>query len=271
MPRFLSLLLVLGSISLSAQAGRAPQIESIRQDQLRADLFFLASDGLQGRLTGTATNAVAADWILSRFERLGLAPGGHNGSFEHRFQLMTGSLAEGNTASILPTGGRGPRTDLRVLQDFYPLRISGSGEVEADVVFAGFGIVSPERRHDDDKDAVQGRVALVLDREPGVNDPASPFDGVVTSEAGQAIRKALAAQAKGAVGVIVVEDVHNQTGPPSNFAAQASGYWPSTPPRIEAYTLMKWASQVRIPVVQVSAAVGEARSEERRVGKECRL
>lgn len=258
MPRWLSVLLVILSVSLSAQTGRAPQIESIRQDQLRADLFFLASDGMQGRLTGTATNGLAADWILSRFERLGLTPGGHNRSFEHRFQLMTASLADGNAASILPAGGHGVRSDLRLLQDFYPLRICGSGEVEGDVVFAGFGIVSPERHHDDYRDAVQGKVALILDREPGLNDPASPFDGVVTSEAGQVIRKALAAQAKGAVGLIVVEDVHNQSGPPSNFAAAAAGYWPPTPPRIEAFTLMKWASQVRIPVVQVSVPVGEA-------------
>ena len=59
-----------------------------------------------------------------------------------------------------------------------------------------------------------------------MNDPASPFDGVVTAEVAQPIKKVLAAQEKGAVGVIFVEDVHNQTGPPSNFQAQAANYWP---------------------------------------------
>ena len=45
-----------------------------------------------------------------------------------------------------------------------------------------------------------------------MNDPASVFDGVVTAEVAQPIRKVLAAQEKGAIGVIFVEDVHNQTG-----------------------------------------------------------
>ena len=81
------------------------------------------------------------------------------------------------------------------------------------VTFAGFGIVSPEREHDDYRDAVRGRIALILDREPGVNDPASPFDGVVTAEVAPPLKKVLAAQEKGAVGVIFVEDVHNQSGP----------------------------------------------------------
>jgi hypothetical protein len=39
-----------------AQA-KAPQNESIRQDDLRADLFFLAGDSLRGRLTDTERTA----------------------------------------------------------------------------------------------------------------------------------------------------------------------------------------------------------------------
>src|SRR4029453_10501030 len=128
---------------------------------------------------------------------------------------------------------------------------------KAPVVFAGFGIVSPERGHDDYRGGVSDRIVLVLDREPGVNDPASPFDGVVTAEAAVPIKKVLAAQEKGAVGVIFVEDVHNQTAPSSNFDGKAANYWPATPPRLERYTLKSWSDQVRIPVVQVSAAVAE--------------
>ena len=102
------------------------------------------------------------------------------------------------------------RWELRAGEEFYPHRFSANAAVEAQVTFAGFGIVSPERKHDDYAEAVRGRIALVLDREPGVNDPASPFDGVVTAEAAQPIRKVLAAQEKGAVGVLFVEDVHNR-------------------------------------------------------------
>ncbi len=236
-----------------AQSGRAPAIESILQSELRADLFFLSSDAMRGRLTNTPTNFLAADWIRSRFERLGLEPGGHGGTFDHRYNLMTAALADGNEA-VVHSGES--QWQLGLGQDFYPHRFSASGDLAGELVFAGFGIVSPERNHDDYKAAVSGKIALVLDREPGVNDPASLFDGVVTSEVGQPSRKVLAAQEKGAIAVVFVEDVHNQSGP-SSFAAQAANYWPPTPPRIERYTLMTWAEKIHIPVVQVSAAVAQ--------------
>jgi hypothetical protein len=250
-------LIITASLSApGAQSARAPQIESINAAEMRADLFFLASDAMQGRLTNTPTNGLAADWVLSRFERLGLRPAGHGG-YEHRYGVMTASLVDGNAMRIGELPASGTRWDLGVGEEFYPHRFSANAAAEAPVTFVGFGIVSPERAHDDYRDAARGRIALILDREPGVNDPASPFDGVVTAEVAQPIKKVLAAQEKGAVGVIFVEDVHNQTGPASNFHAQATNYWPASSPRVERYTLKSWSDKVRIPVVQVSAAVAE--------------
>jgi Zn-dependent M28 family amino/carboxypeptidase len=237
--------------ALLAQGGRAPAIDAIKQSEMRADLFFVSSDAMRGRLTNTPTNLLAADWVRARFERLGLQPGGHNRTFDHRYSLMTAAPGDGNAVTVESGSGS---WSLGLNQDFYPHRFSASGTVQGDVVFAGFGIVSPERSHDDYKNAVAGKIVLILDREPGVNDPASLFDGVVSSEPGQPLKKVLAAQAKGAIGVIFVEDVHNATGSTS-FATQAAFYWPDTPPRIERYTLMTWAEQIHVPVVQVSPAV----------------
>jgi Zn-dependent M28 family amino/carboxypeptidase len=242
----------------TAQSGRAPQIESITERELRADLFFLASDAMQGRLTNTPENAIAADWVLSQFEGLGLKGGGHGGSLEHRYSLMTASLGDGNTMQVgAPTAVI--HRAARVGEDFYPHRFSANATIARSLTFVGFGIVSPERGHDDYGDALdgRGRIALILDREPGVNDPSSVFDGVVASEAAQPIKKVLAAQAKGALGVIFVEDVHNQSGPAPNFQAQAANYWPALPPRVERYTLKAWSDRVRVPVVQVSRALAE--------------
>lgn len=252
--RFIAVIAAAAVVSVGAQGqGRAPQLDSIREDQLRADLFFLAGDSMLGRLTDTPTNGIAADWIRSRFERLGLRPGGNVG-FEHRYQLMTASLSEPNEMSIETAG---VRQSLRPGVDFYPHRVSASATAKGAVVFAGFGIVSPERGHDDYKDAVRGHVALVLDNEPGADDPESVFDGVVRSEASSPVHKAIAAERAGAVAVLMVEDANNQTGPPANFAAQATAYWPDPAPRIERYTLMSFADRVHIPVVQVSRAVAE--------------
>jgi Zn-dependent M28 family amino/carboxypeptidase len=259
--RQLSLVPLCGLLLLSAptaQSARAPQIESITERELRADLVFLASDAMQGRLTNTPQNAIAGDWVLSQFDGLGLRGSGHGGSFEHRYSLTTASLGDGNALQIGPPTAAMQRA-ARAGEDFYPHRYSANAMFAGSLTFVGFGIVSPERGHDDYRDALtgRGRIALILDREPGVNDPSSVFDGVVTSEAAQPIKKVLAAQAKGALGVIFVEDVHNQSGPPPNFQAQAANYWPASPPRVERYTLNAWSDRVRIPVVQVSRAVAE--------------
>jgi Zn-dependent M28 family amino/carboxypeptidase len=262
-PRMRRLTLVLLSALLvptvpAAQSARAPQIESITERELRADLFFLASDAMQGRLTNTAENRIAGEWVLSQFEGLGLKPGGHGG-FEHRYSLMTATLGDGNRMRIGAADVPSNRTPAAGV-DFYPHRFSANGTAEGPLAFVGFGIASPERGHTDfgnDPSAVHGRVLLMLDREPGVNDPNSVFDGVVTAEVAQPIKKVLAAQDKGAVGVIFVEDVHNASGPTPNFAAQAANYWPRQAPRVERYTLSAWADRVRIPVVQVSRAVAE--------------
>src|SRR6266403_2272081 len=88
--------------ALGAQS-RAPQNESIRQEDLRADLFFLAGDSMRGRLTDTEENRATADFIRSRFERMGLKPAGPNGSYFQPYNLMTATLAA-EPASIMLTG-----------------------------------------------------------------------------------------------------------------------------------------------------------------------
>jgi len=232
----------------------APFNDSIRVADLRADLFFLAGDGFRGRLVGTPENALAADWVRSRFERAGLKPGAPGGSFVQQTQLMIATLGAGNRLDVALADGT--TLSLPNEQDFYPQRFSASGTVKAAVVYAGFGIHAPKLGYDDYGDRVRGRIALILEHEPGERDPKSPFDGVVTAEPAVAIKKALAAQDKGAVGVLFVSDVHNHPGP-QNFEAAARAFWPPQPPRIERFTLASWADRLRIPVGQISPALAE--------------
>src|SRR5262249_42040349 len=151
-------------------------------------------DDLQGRLTNTPGNRIAADWIASRFERMGLQPGAPGGSYFQPFNLMVETLGplDRNTLAIKTASGS---RELKYGVDFYPQRFSATTTVHGAVVFAGSGITSPERAYDDYRgDTVKGKVVLVLDHEPGERDPASPFDGVVTAEVSSAQRKAQFAQ-----------------------------------------------------------------------------
>ena len=112
--------------------------------------------------------------------------------------------------------------------DFIPLALLRLREPRyltsrALLIFAGFGISAPELGHDDYAHMdVRAKIVLVLDHEPGENDPDSPFDGLVTSEAAHPLRKALTAQEKGAVGILFVADVHNHREP-ENFEAPPRG------------------------------------------------
>ena len=109
---------------------------------------------------------------------------------------------------------------------------------------------------------------VVLSHEPGENDPKSPFDGLVMSEDSLPLSKILTAQENGAVGVLIVTDVHNHPGP-ENFQALARGIWPDKPPRIPDYTLQDWVERVRIPVAAISRNVAMKifDVDERRLGK----
>jgi hypothetical protein len=236
-------------------AGAAPQNASIRKADLKADVEFLAGDHTRGRLVGTPEYAAAAEFVKSRFERLGLQPAGDDGSFFHTFNLVTATLGAVNTLEIVD----GPTAAWRGQpgQDFYPHRFSGSGRVEAPVVFAGFGITAPALGYDDYRGDVKGRIVLILDHEPGERDPASRFDGVVTAEPAIPFRKVLAAQARGAAGVLFVADVHNHPDA-SSFQQAAMAYWPATPLRIERFFLRDYLDRIRIPAAQISPAAAAA-------------
>jgi hypothetical protein len=249
-PPLVIILAAVASLVAGAQT-RAPQVDSIRQDQLRADLFFLAGDAMRGRLTDTEENRAAADYIRSRFERAGLAPAAPGPSFFQAYNLMTPTLGEDN-AVVVSAGDAGTRR-LPQGQEFYPHRFSATGQAAGPLVFVGFGINAPQLQYDDYRGDVKGKIVLALDHEPGERDPNSPFDGVVTSESSVPWRKALAAQEKGAAAVLFVSDVHNHPGA-ANFEAAAKAYWAENP-RLKPYTLAAWADRIRIPVAQISPAL----------------
>jgi hypothetical protein len=250
--RVLGAAIAIAAIAPLAAQQAAPQIDSIRKEDLRADLYFLAGDAMRGRLTDTDENRAAADYIRSRFERAGLVPAGPDHSFFQPFNLMVAGLGGDNALDVV-TEDAGTR-HLRAGQEFYPHRFSASGDVTAPVTFVGFGISAPYLQYDDYAGDVKGRIVVALDHEPGEREPNSPVEGLITAEPSTAWRKALAAQAKGAVGVLLVSDVHNHPGTAS-FEASARNYWPEKPPRIASYSLAAWADQIRIPVAQISPAL----------------
>jgi Zn-dependent M28 family amino/carboxypeptidase len=233
--------------ALTAQSGAAPSMDTIRKEDLRADLFFLASDAMKGRLTNTPENLIASEWVKSRFERLGLTPG-VPGYFQN-YDLMTMTLGQTNALEFIEGGATTP---VAHGEGYYTQRFSATAEARGPVVFAGFGITAPDLDYDDYRSPlVKGAIVLVVDHEPGERDPNSPFDGIVTSDLSAGFRKALAAQEKGAVGILFVSDVHNHPGGGANVSARTA--WPAQPSRLGSYTLATWMNRIKIPAAQISA------------------
>lgn len=245
-------LLAVGLVAVARAQQPAPALDAIRVAELRADLFFLAGDAMRGRLTDTVENLATGDYIRSRFERAGLQPAAAGGSFFQNYLLMTATLGADNHLRV--SGMDGVTRTLVHGQEFFPQRFSASGAVEGDLVFAGFGITAPKFGHDDYKGDVAGKIALVLDHEPGERDPNSPFEGVVTAEQAAPWRKALAAQEHGAIGILYVADVHTHPEP-VNLEQTARTVWPATAPHLKTYMLASWADRLHIPAAQISPAL----------------
>lgn len=249
---------VIGALVLVAATGSsfsqtAPGQHTIVEQELRADLFFLASDEMAGRLTDTRENALAATFIRSRFARLGLEPMGTEGEYYQSFPLMRADLGTDNQLELMREDGAVLRGQLG--ESFFPLSFSASGSVEGELMFVGFGIRAPKLGHDDlGNTPLTGKIVLVLDHEPGERDPESRFDGLITSEYSRNLRKALYAQRAGAAAILFVSDVHNHPNGPS-FQASAQRSWPASPRRVPRYTLGQWADDVRIPALQISPSM----------------
>ena len=142
-------------------------------DWLVEQVKTLAAADMEGRASGTPGAARAARHIAAELQRAGLRPGGDEGTFEQGFTVPTGiRLGDGNALRVLAPTARA----LAVGRDFVPLTVSADGVLEADVVFAGYGITVPDIGWDDYAGLdVRGRVVLVVEGEPRRADPAGPF------------------------------------------------------------------------------------------------
>jgi len=237
----------------ACSSGGAPGNDTITEARLSADLHALSADSMQGRLVGTPEHAEAADWVRARFESLGLEPAGDAGTYDQRFDMVWFSLGDGNSLTVSGAGGaRAPGTG------WTPASFSANTSASGRVVWVGYGIVEPRLGWDDYQGQdVRGRIVLALDGEPGADDPASPFDGVVTAEASRAWRKALAAQERGAAGILLLRYAPGRVES-EDWEQINAVTWPEGPRRIERFTLGDWAEDVTIPGGEISTELAEA-------------
>lgn len=184
-----------GGVAASTTAGNP---STIRAGAMRAHLEFLASDLLEGREAGTRGYDLAASYVASIYQQIGLQPAGTNG-FMQPVPLRSSILVPNSVVlTVQGAGGIETFTD----SDHVAARPSSSEadqSLEADCVFAGFGIVSPEHKRDDYAGLdVRGRFVVVLGGPP----PGLPSE--VAGHLGSTAEQRSRAAERGALGVFIV-------------------------------------------------------------------
>jgi hypothetical protein len=116
---------------------------------MRQHVSYLASDELEGRLTGTQGEKLATQYVADVFSKIGLQAMGDKDTWFENFDFTAGvALGKDNALSSMQ-GQMGSIWEVE--KDWRPLSFSQTGEVPASgVVFAGYGIETPEDAMDGD-------------------------------------------------------------------------------------------------------------------------
>ncbi|RKY15668.1 MAG: hypothetical protein DRP82_01175 [Planctomycetota bacterium] len=140
----------------------------VTKETVRGWLTELASARMEGRGTASEGGARAADYIVARFREAGLKPA-FGDSFRQRVPVVRLELA--GRPSLLVNG--------TPCKKGWGVTVLGSGgEVEAEVVFCGYGISAPELGYDDYAGVnVKGKAVIFLRGAPRWGSKKTPFQG----------------------------------------------------------------------------------------------
>jgi Zn-dependent M28 family amino/carboxypeptidase len=174
---------------------------------MRAHIEFLASDALEGRGTATRGGELAAKYITSQFQRLGLQPAGDGGTYNHQVPII--ALTPDPTLAVA-----GPDSAKLAYRDDYVLwsmRNEPSVTVQAPLVFVGYGIVAPEYQWNDYANVdVKDKIVVCLVNTPGLRD-STLFKGKILTYYGRWTYKIEEAARQGAAGILMVHTTESAT------------------------------------------------------------
>lgn len=143
----------------AAPSGQARPAAAARAEVARitADVAWLADDAREGRRAGTEQGLVSADWLAQRLRELGLEPAGENGTFLQEFKVPLEPRSGGG--SFVELGERRTEDGTTIA----PLYCSDRGEIEAPLVWCGYGIEAPDAGWNDYASIdVTGAIALIV-------------------------------------------------------------------------------------------------------------
>jgi hypothetical protein len=230
---------------LLSAAGQSPQrgLLSIRADELREKVSYLASTEMKGRGNGSPELRLAAEYIAGVFKKNGIKPAGDDGTYFQNFRMFTARLGKSNNFRV-------GESEYVLGTDYVPHYLSPAAEVEAPLVFVGYGVSAPPLKFDELAGvSLRGRIAVVIDSTPHADTLGSDFNRVDLDERGSIFTKARNLANAGAVGLIVLQ---NSRIPNISIADSAATFRPDYPKRDVPMGDLEDLRNPRIPVVIVS-------------------
>jgi Zn-dependent M28 family amino/carboxypeptidase len=187
------------------QATVQQAMSSIDAEKIRATVKYLSDDSLEGRGTGQKGGDKAADWIAAQFKRYGVLPAGENGSYFQNVNFY-GVTTDGKQTQFEFVPKSGEPIALKFADDYVATDQTHSekSEIDAPIVYVGYGINAPEYNWDDYKGInLKGKVLLMLVNEPPSDDP-NFFKGRALTYYGRWTYKYEEAARRGAVAAILI-------------------------------------------------------------------
>ncbi len=212
------------AIAVSQQRGRGNP--PFNEEAIRADIKFLSDDLLEGRGTGARGGEIAAGYIAARMAALGMKGAGANGSFFQPVSLV-GVKADPNTK--LTISGRNGKESFKFADDYVAFTGAQTEEVDvdADMVFVGYGINAPELRWNDYKGEADYRgkiLVMVVNDPPATTEEPNLFGGKALTYYGRWTYKYEEAARRGAAGVILLH-TDQSAGYPWGVVRTSNGSW----------------------------------------------
>jgi Zn-dependent M28 family amino/carboxypeptidase len=179
-------------------------MKAVSAENIRQQVKFLSSDIFEGRGTGQRGGDLAAEYIATQFALYGLKPGGDNGTYLQKVPLVGLTTLPETTFTLVTAQGQS--LPLRQGEDYvaYNETLTERADIDAEIVFVGYGIQAPEYGWDDYKGVdVKGKAVLMFVNEPESAD-ASFFKGRALTYYGRWTYKYEQAARMGAVACILI-------------------------------------------------------------------
>jgi hypothetical protein len=196
------------------RAAAEQAMKQVRPDGIRSHMRFLSDDLLEGRGTGTRGYQIAAKYVASEMEAMGLQPAGVNGAWFQPVKFRGSTLVSDQSSLVLVRDDKE-----QALKEGDDYETSGAisytdVSVDAPVVFVGYGVSAPERHYDDYAGVdTHGKIVVAI-----YGAPAS-FPSTERAYYSDGIVKAENAVAHGAVGMLAMLSPEDQQRYPWQWIA----------------------------------------------------